>query len=1359
MTDRTVTTRLKLDTLGFTAGGNSAKSTLRDLDRKFSESAGFAKGFRKQLEDAAKRLPPIDIDVNSSAAEVKLAELRSRLESLSSKTVGVDIDSAEAYAELQALQRELASIDDNDVAFEVRASVTQALADLAVIDREISRVDGRDARVNVDADVSGALSSIALVGAALAALPAVTTIAVGVMALGGAFAAAGIGAAAFGAATVPVLGRINQALTAQEAAAKGAGAATGGAGQSAAQAAQQAMQLEQAEKRLKDAQQERKQAQEDLTRAVEDGRRALEDMNFSLERSVLSQKDAALAVREAEARLAELQSKGDASELEIERAMLNVDMAHQRAREQEVKTQRAKKDTAAANREGVKGTQEYQRGLDNLRQAEAKVQQASDALKAAHLQQQAAMSSGGGGAAKLKDAFGELNAQEKELAKNIRSFKDEYVAWQRSLEPDTFAVINQGLDLMRLGLKEASPLARTASSSFLTLGKDAETALTGPFWQTFLYNVNTAMPGAIIGLGHSFGNVVTGIAGVINAFLPFTSNVINPIENASKAFADWGTTLKDNPAFHEFIADVKANAPQVWQLVKDIASALGNVAKAVGPLAPTAFSGLGLLADLVKGMDPGHIQAIALAIGAIKLATLGMGAIKSWENLAGGIDVAGAAAGKTSGKVAALGKAAIGVSAAVIGLEATGSVMAQLGGQSAGIDKLTLALTELGQTGKWSGDLQTQWLHALDGAGDAAWRFGEGLRELQDPSFGEMYWLHPLSEVAALLPGIDSTVDQLEQKFADLDTTLAGMVSSGNGEGARKSFDALAKQASEAGIPIDKLRELLPTYSQAVRVAGNASAEAAAGVDKGKLAVDGFNKSLDVFTSRTDALQAMQAMKTAYNEAEKAIEAANGKLQVNAQMTDKQRDAVIQAREKFAAYVDSVKTAADGAFALTGRTTESTRAVLEQLPHLASLAGKNSEAKEQVLLLAKAYGISRDDAIKAMSSAEGLKKVLAELKSKEIRIGLTMDVSKAEEEFGSFIKRYSNKSLAIALATKVKAAGGIQTRSGVDLMAAGGLKGSSSTSPPPPAIRSQPTYVPGDRVGTVYAEAGREAYIPYDTSYRQRAIKILGQVASDFGLELYSADAEKKTTTLVAGLQATNASITTSLDGATRELDATLGSSGTLTQSVASVGTLGSQVAQSWVTGSKTIGESVTAGSKTVSGSVTGMADAVTVGSDKIVKATDLVKEAALRVADALSKASSGSGKGSQGSTNVPAPGGSKGSGKGSQGSVIPPAPGRSSSLNSSNSVAGDFGASGYMSGGASLSTNYSKVSAPQQVPFVPPPRIASPTGGGGTGVNGSPGPNGGGGPAVVMYGTVIRESMDADAVTAKIGMVVDSRG
>jgi hypothetical protein len=99
--------------------------------------------------------------------------------------------------------------------------------------------------------------------------------------------------------------------------------------------------------------------------------------------------------------------------------------------------------------------------------------------------------------------------------------------------------------------------------------------------------------------------------------------------------------------------------------------------------------------------------------------------------------------------------------------------------------------------------------------------------------------------------------------------------------------------------------------------------------------------------------------------------------------------------------------------------------------------------------------------------------------------------------------------LAIALATKVKAAGGIQTTSGVDLMARGGildkagavtLMAAGGMRTPPPNIANQATYVGGSN--TVYAEAGKEAYVPYDPQYRERAVQVLGTVAQDFGLTL-----------------------------------------------------------------------------------------------------------------------------------------------------------------------------------------------------------------------------------------------------------------
>ncbi|MEV6036039.1 hypothetical protein AB0L65_33130 [Nonomuraea sp. NPDC052116] len=1315
MAERTVSVNLRARVAQWVSGMGQAKKSTEDLSRQMVQTGAYADQFRRRLEAATKALPKIEIDADSSPAEIKFAQLRAEMEKLADKKIGIDIDAATAQAQLQEIERELEKLQGQSATIDVKADIGSALAELRAVDSEISRVNGRDANVRVDANVSGALASIAMVGAALASLPAVTTIAVGVTALGSAFAAAGAGAAAFGAVAVPSLARINEALKAQESAAKSAGSATGGAGQSAAQAAIQAMQLEQAERRLKDAQNERKQAQEDLTRAVEAGRRALEDMNFSLERSVLSQKDAALAVREAEARLAELQASGNASELDIERAMLNVEMAHQREREQEVKTQRAKEDTAKANAAGVKGTQEYQRAQERLAQAQVKVTEAAAALKQMQLQQQAAMSGGGSAASKLSDAFAGLSKREKELAKDIKAFADEYLAWQRSLQPDVFPVINQGLDLMRLGLREAGPLAKSASSAFLTLGKDAETALNGPFWQEFLFKLNTQVPGAIVGLGRSFGNIVTGIAGVLEAFLPFAPTIVGGVEKATKAFAEWGQGLENSTEFKQFIQWVKDNAPQVWELIKNVAKALGNIGEALAPLGVGAFSGLNLLAEIVAGMDPDRIQTIAIAIGAIKLATMGMGAVSAWQNLAGGITATGAAAGKASGKMAALGKAAIAVSGTVIGLEVVGDAINKIEGQSQGVDKLTLALTELSQTGKWAGDLSSQWTGGFHSADEAAAQFRDGLRELQDPSLYEMVFDHPFTELGALLPGIDSSVDRLEQRFSDLDAALAGMVTSGNLSGAQAAFEQLANQARAQGIPVEKLSQLLPTYSQAVRVAGNASAEAAAGVDQAKLKMDGFNTSLSTFAGRTDALQAMQNLKTAYREAADAIHAANGKLEINAGMTDKQRDAVIQAREKFSAYITAVKSAADGAGALSGKTTDATRAVIEQLPKLSDLAGKSGEAREQIIKLAEAYGISRADAEKAMGSAKGLRDVLAQLKSKELKI--TADTKAAQEALHNLLQMYikpveipvSIRAPSTPPKPKKKRAGGVER------YAAGGVRST------PPNVASNPTILYGEG-------AADEYFIPTELKYRDRAIGLLSQAANDFGLSLSNQKAAEGLADLSVTIDDSGLQIADGLTSVMSSLQATMGQAGSLTTSIGQVGSAAEQLDASWLSGSQVLQDSVSLVGETVSSAIGDLASTVDALSVVIQQAQE--------------SAGSGSSKKS-----------SKSSSKKSSAQTV-----------SDNMIAGDYGlggASGFLSNPdiafRSGPVNSSRVSAPQQ---MSPSRISAYSGGGSSaaGSGGSSGGSGSGS-SVNFYGTTIRESVDADVVTAKIGMVLDSRG
>ena len=864
---------------------------------------------------------PIRPDVDTTSARQQLEDLQQRMAELNSRTIGVDLDAGAARAEIAAIERELQQLNTATPDIDIRVDSTAALAELHALDSQLSSISGRSTRVQVDADVGGALVAIGLVGAALASLPAVTAVAVSVGVLGGALTAAGVAAAGFAAVAAPSLGRINEALKAQESAAKSAGAATGGAGQSAAQAAQQALQLEAAEKRLADAQKDERQAQEDLTRAREAGRRALEDMNFSLERSVLSQKDAALAVRETEARLSEVLADPKSTQLEIERAMLSLEQAQQRAREQETKTKRAKEDTAVANKAGIEGTKEYQRALDELKQSQDKVAQAEMQLKQLHLQQQAAMSSGGGGAAKLADAFAGLSKQEKALAKDIKVFKDAYVDWQRSLQPDVFPAIRSGMDLMSTGMKVSTPLIRAGAGAFDDFLKQANRELKSEQWTSFFDDLTEKAPRAIDGLTDSALNVAGGLTGVLQAFLPYTDQLMDFLEKATQGFEDWGQSLEGSPEFEAFMAYVQEQGPKVAEILGNVAEFIGKVLQAGGNTAPAVLDFLVTLSDRLAGMDPAQIQAIATGVGlifaAVRLGTtlkLGVlvlladvlsqmspgqirtlavaitgvivavkgyqavtGVIGFFQGLGSSIDAAGKKAGGAQGKLGAVTNLFKGgvITAAVAGTAlAFDAIGDAIDGLNPDMEKLAVNLGKFGESGQLSQDVLDQLGPKMSGFVGQFEAFADSAARLASDN--------PLQNFMEGFTGfIDSNIgvqlDSGRQAIDNLDKTLATMVANGNSQGAAEAFKRLADQAVAAGTPVEKLKELFPQYASSMDGAVPSTAAVGTAIEllggqvngtqrelgEAKARMDEFNTSLSTFAGKTDALQAMQTLKGA----------------------------------------------------------------------------------------------------------------------------------------------------------------------------------------------------------------------------------------------------------------------------------------------------------------------------------------------------------------------------------------------------------------------------------------------------------------------------------------------------------------
>lgn len=144
--------------------------------------------------------------------------------------------------------------------------------------------------------------------------------------------------------------------------------------------------------------------------------------------------------------------------------------------------------------------------------------------------------------------------------------------------------------------------------------------------------------------------------------------------------------------------------------------------------------------------------------------------------------------------------------AGVLGLATWGAnrLSEAIHGSATSVDDLSLAFSGLAATGTIP--------ESVTGALD---KFAESLTRITDPSFSNR--LGDFQTKVSSLGFMDSSgLTRAREEVAAMDDTLASLVSSGDVEAATAGFRELARIASEAGVPIEELRELLPEYAQAL---------------------------------------------------------------------------------------------------------------------------------------------------------------------------------------------------------------------------------------------------------------------------------------------------------------------------------------------------------------------------------------------------------------------------------------------------------------------------------------------------------------------------------------------------------------
>lgn len=655
-----------------------------------TEAEADIRALREQLATLSRQR--VGVDVDADAARAQIDTLREELSRLGSDnpSVAVRANVAAAVAQLAALQADIDRMDGRDINVRADADTSAAVASFGLLTTAAAAFG--PAIIPVLPVVAAGLGGVAaaalaagagLGGIALVAVPAIKQVA-GVLQLqkqaqteaAAATSSAGNAARQAAQKALQMAGAQQALATAERNGARQIASAQQQVGQARAQAAQAtqqaAQQTAQAERSVAQAQQTALQAQQALTEARKAAAEQLQDLSNQLVDSQLSQRQAALAVQDAQAQLnADKAAGSKVSQEQLSKDQLAYDQAVQSLKEQQLQTSRLTAQKAAADKTGVAGSsqvvqaqqavaqaqqdvqdktvalqqaQQAQRqaavqGAQQIAAAQAQVvqaqQAAADSIASAQRQIQSAELSTTASAAQGVTAQQKYAAALAGLSPAARTFMTAFVNarkvftdWSTALQPTVLPLFTRALNTVVQILPHLTGIVRQAAGAVSDLEDRFSRQIKSPFWSRLVHDVQTEVRPAILGIGVALGNVFTGGAGIVDAFLPHINKAFGGIDKITGKFATFGKNLKGSPAFEAFLGYVKTNAPILARTVANVGSALVRVVVALSPMAGTATSFLNAIASGVRAIPVPVLTVIGVAFASIaigaKLAAVGI---------------------------------------------------------------------------------------------------------------------------------------------------------------------------------------------------------------------------------------------------------------------------------------------------------------------------------------------------------------------------------------------------------------------------------------------------------------------------------------------------------------------------------------------------------------------------------------------------------------------------------------------------------------------------------------------------------------------------------------------------------------
>lgn len=296
--------------------------------------------------------------------------------------------------------------------------------------------------------------------------------------------------------------------------------------------------------------------------------------------------------------IADASKQMEAAEDAKAKATVNTSIAQKLAQQNGFKYGQQVKITKGMTEEAKNAAQAYNSALST----------ASSSTKAASLSQ-----------ALYEQKLASMPPATRKTAEALDSLKNATKLWSASLSDSTMPVFTRGIQFLEGLLPKLTPIVRTVSYQINQFVTSLGEGVAGRVFREFGNNVQKTAGGSLKSFLDIARNVVVGITGILNAFVPMSVGVSGGLADLTMRFAEWGASLGESSGFHEFIQTAQDAAPRLAELFGTLATAFGDVADAAGPLSGVGLQVITILAKLIDVIPTPVLQALVPTILAVNI--------------------------------------------------------------------------------------------------------------------------------------------------------------------------------------------------------------------------------------------------------------------------------------------------------------------------------------------------------------------------------------------------------------------------------------------------------------------------------------------------------------------------------------------------------------------------------------------------------------------------------------------------------------------------------------------------------------------------------------------------------------------